>query len=50
MFLSTNDAILACVKLTERYVTDRFFPDKAIDVLDEVGARVHLRHTQMPLR
>ena len=44
----TNDAILACVKLTERYVTDRFCPDKAIDVLDEVGARVHLRHTQMP--
>lgn len=44
----TNDAILACVKLTERYVTDRFFPDKAIDVLDEVGARVYLRHTQMP--
>ena len=44
----TNNAILACVKLTERYVTDRFFPDKAIDVLDEVGARVHLRHTQMP--
>lgn len=44
----TYDAILACVKLTERYVTDRFFPDKAIDVLDEVGARVHLRHTQMP--
>ena len=44
----TNDAILTCVKLTERYVTDRFFPDKAIDVLDEVGARVHLRHTQMP--
>lgn len=44
----TNDAILACVKLTERYVTDRFFPDKATDVLDEVGARVHLRHTQMP--
>lgn len=44
----TNDAILACVKLTERYITDRFFPDKAIDVLDEVGARVHLRHTQMP--
>lgn len=44
----TNDVILACVKLTERYVTDRFFPDKAIDVLDEVGARVHLRHTQMP--
>lgn len=44
----TNDAILACVKLTERYVTDRFFPDKAIDVLDEVGSRVHLKHAQMP--
>lgn len=44
----TDDAILACVKLTERYVTDRFFPDKAIDVLDEVGARVHLQHAQMP--
>lgn len=44
----TDDAILACVKLTERYVTDRFFPDKAIDVLDEVGARVHLKHAQMP--
>lgn len=44
----TDDAILTCVKLTERYVTDRFFPDKAIDVLDEVGARVHLQHAQMP--
>lgn len=44
----TDDAILACVKLTERYVTDRFFPDKAIDALDEVGARVHLQHAQMP--
>ena len=44
----TDDAILACVKLTDRYVNDRFFPDKAIDVLDEVGARVHLQHAQMP--
>lgn len=44
----SDDAILACVKLTERYVTDRSFPDKAIDALDEVGARVHLQHAQMP--
>lgn len=44
----SDDAILACVKLTNRYVTDRAFPDKAIDALDEVGARVHLQHAQMP--
>ena len=44
----SDDAILACVKLTDRYVTDRAFPDKAIDALDEVGARVHLKHAQMP--
>ena len=44
----SDDAILACVKLTERYVTDRAFPDKAIDALDEVGARIHLQHAQMP--
>ncbi len=44
----TDDAITACVKLTERYVTDRSFPDKAIDALDEVGARVHLQHAQVP--
>lgn len=44
----SDDAILACVKLTDRYVTDRAFPDKAIDALDEVGARVHLQHVQMP--
>ncbi len=44
----TDDAIKACVKLTERYVNDRFFPDKAIDVLDEVGARVHLQHAEVP--
>lgn len=44
----SDDAILSCVKLTERYVTDRAFPDKAIDALDEVGARVHLQHAQMP--
>ena len=44
----TEDAILACVKLTGRYVTDRFFPDKAIDAMDEVGARVHLQHATVP--
>ena len=44
----TDDAITACVKLTERYVTDRFFPDKAIDALDEVGSRVHLQHAEIP--
>lgn len=44
----TEEAIGACVKLTERYVTDRFFPDKAIDAMDEVGARVHLQHAEVP--
>lgn len=44
----SKDAILACVKLTERYITDRAFPDKAIDALDEAGARVRLQHAQMP--
>ncbi len=44
----TDEALVACVKLTERYVTDRVFPDKAIDALDEVGARVHLQHAQIP--
>ena len=44
----TEDALRACVKLTERYVTDRAFPDKAIDALDEVGAKVHLQHVEVP--
>ena len=44
----TDDALVACVKLTERYVTDRFMPDKAIDALDETGSRVHLTNTQIP--
>ena len=44
----TDDALKACVRLTERYVTDRFFPDKAIDALDEVGSRVHLQHAEVP--
>ena len=44
----TDEAIKACVKLSDRYVTDRFLPDKAIDVLDEVGARVHLKNIHVP--
>ncbi len=44
----TPDAIEACVKLTDRYVTDHFLPDKAIDALDEVGARVHLSNITVP--
>ena len=44
----TDDALAACVKLTERYVTDRFFPDKAIDALDETGSRVRLGNSKLP--
>ncbi len=44
----SDDAILACVRLTERYVADRAFPDKAIDAMDETGSRVHLSHVQIP--
>jgi ATP-dependent Clp protease ATP-binding subunit ClpC len=44
----TDDAIKACVKLTERYITDRHLPDKAIDALDEVGSRVHLTNINVP--
>jgi ATP-dependent Clp protease ATP-binding subunit ClpC len=44
-----NDAaIRACVQLSTRYITDRFLPDKAIDILDEVGARVHLKNIHVP--
>jgi len=43
-----EDAIEACVRLSDRYVTDRLLPDKAIDVLDEVGARVHLKNINVP--
>ncbi len=43
-----EDAIEACVKLSDRYMTDRLLPDKAIDVLDEVGARVHLKNINVP--
>jgi ATP-dependent Clp protease ATP-binding subunit ClpC len=44
----TPDAVAACVKLTERYITDRHLPDKAIDALDEVGSRVHLTNINVP--
>src|SRR5580692_7664503 len=44
----SDDAIQACVKLSDRYITDRLLPDKAIDVLDEVGARVHLKNINVP--
>ena len=44
----TDDALEACVKLTERYITDRNFPDKAIDAMDEAGSRVHITHITVP--
>ncbi len=43
-----DEAIDACVKLSDRYISDRFLPDKAIDILDEVGARVHLKNIFVP--
>ena len=44
----TDEALAACVKLTDRYITDRFMPDKAIDALDETGSKVHLGNAQIP--
>ena len=44
----TDEALQACVKLTDRYITDRKFPDKAIDVIDEAGSRVHLQNINVP--
>ena len=44
----TEEAVDACVKLTERYITDRHLPDKAIDALDEVGSRVHITNINVP--
>ncbi|MCL6523169.1 MAG: ATP-dependent Clp protease ATP-binding subunit [Thermoflavifilum sp.] len=44
----SEEAIKACVRLSDRYITDRFLPDKAIDVMDEVGARVHLKNINVP--
>src|SRR5690554_1804979 len=44
----TDEAILACVSLTNRYMTERFLPDKAIDALDEAGSRVHITNINVP--
>lgn len=44
----TDEALEACVKLTDRYVSERAFPDKAIDAMDEVGSKVHLQHAVIP--
>ena len=44
----TDEAILACVNLTARYITDRHLPDKAIDAMDEVGSKVHLNNIHVP--
>ncbi len=44
----TEDAILSCVSLSDRYISDRYLPDKAIDVLDEAGARVHINNINVP--
>ncbi len=46
--LYTEAAIEACVKLTQRYISDRFLPDKAIDALDEAGSRVHITNIEVP--
>ena len=46
----TPEAINACVKLTERYISDRYLPDKAIDALDEAGSRVHIANINVPDR
>lgn len=48
MVTFTPEAVAACVRLTERYITDRHLPDKAIDALDEVGSRVHLTNINVP--
>ena len=44
----TDEALEACVRLTDRYVTDRYFPDKAIDAMDEAGSRIHRTHISVP--
>ena len=44
----TDEALKACVDLTARYITERQFPDKAIDAMDEVGSRIHLQHAEIP--
>jgi len=44
----TDEALIACIRLSQRYITDRCLPDKAIDALDEAGSRVHLKHLKVP--
>ena len=44
----TDDALRACISLSERYITDRCLPDKAIDIMDEAGSRVHLKNLKIP--
>lgn len=44
----TDEAIAACVNLTNRYITDRYLPDKAIDAMDEAGSRVHIKNIKVP--
>merc|ERR1711991_504130 len=44
----TDEALVACVELTDRYMSDRFLPDKAIDALDEAGSRVHINNMSVP--
>ena len=44
----TDDALKACINLSERYITDRCLPDKAIDIMDEAGSRVHLKNLKIP--
>ena len=46
--LYSDEAVIACVQMSERYITDRFLPDKALDVLDEVGSRIHLSSIVVP--
>lgn len=46
--LYTDEALEACVKLADRYISDRHFPDKAIDVMDEIGSRIHISNISVP--
>jgi ATP-dependent Clp protease ATP-binding subunit ClpC len=48
LVIYTDEAVNACVSLTNRYITDRYLPDKAIDALDEAGARVHIKNIRVP--
>lgn len=46
--LYTKESLKACIRLSDRYITDRFLPDKAIDIMDEAGSRVHLKNLKIP--